>query len=65
MLQLTEFLRGPGAGRSTRPFIFGQQKKDRTFIRSLRGDTRNRTGDEGFADPRLTAWLCRLITLVK
>ena len=25
------------------------------------GDTRNRTGDEGFADPRLTTWLCRLL----
>ena len=24
-----------------------------------RGASRNRTGDEGFADPRLTAWLRR------
>ena len=26
-----------------------------------RGDSRNRTGDQGVADPRLTAWLCRPI----
>ena len=26
------------------------------------GTTRNRTGDEGFADLCLTAWLCRLMT---
>ena len=32
---------------------------------SFRGASRNRTGDEGFADPRLTSWLRRLFnTLV-
>jgi 1,4-dihydroxy-2-naphthoyl-CoA synthase len=25
------------------------------------GDTQIRTGDEGFADPSLTTWLCRRI----
>ena len=28
----------------------------------LRGASRNRTGDEGFADPRLTSWLRRLFS---
>lgn len=26
---------------------------------TIGGDTRNRTGDQGFADPCLTTWLCR------
>lgn len=26
---------------------------------SFGGGTRIRTGDQGFADPRLTTWLCR------
>ena len=31
-----------------------------TSIKKIGGDTQNRTGDKGFADLCLTAWLCRL-----
>ena len=34
---------------------FFKEKRDLIFIRSLSGDTRNRTGDKGFADQLLTA----------
>jgi hypothetical protein len=34
---------------------FSKEKRDLIFIRSLSGDTRNRTGDKGFADQLLTA----------
>ena len=42
---------------------YALQKNKRTPLEMLSsgGDTRNRTGDKGFADLCLTAWLCRRI----
>ena len=37
------------------------KKKNPYYYGFLRGDNQIRTGDQGVADPRLTAWLCRHI----
>ena len=41
------------------------KKTSKTNSRFERGDNQIRTGDQGVADPRLTAWLCRRIKFMQ
>lgn len=47
--------------RFSRPPLSTTQPSPEDCIAKYGGDIRIRTGDQGFAGPCLTAWLCRLL----